>query len=308
MLDRPFDTIAQDLRSTFRPQREWVQRKGLLLLGAFFFSGIGAGGWLFSLYLDWNQGLLWSLGVVVVASGVAHLAFLGRPERFWRALSRPQTSWISRGIWGIGFFGLSAVLYLLMGADPWAEASILGRLWLVLSVAGAVWLLVYKGFVFAYCKGIPFWNTAVVPALFFATGLRGGASLVLLLAVAGPSGLELHPLEVAKLWLALSFGALLVFYLWATRESGVAARRSVQDLVRGRVSVAFYAGVIAVGLVLPLAWSAVGLYRAQPDSVWIVVALSSLVGDLYVTYAVAKAGICRPLAGDFRVPARTPAR
>lgn len=306
MLDRPFDTITQDLRSTFRPQREWAQRKGLLLMAAFFFSGIGAGGWLFSLFLHWWQGLVWSLGTVVVASGAAHMAFLGHPERFWRAFRQPNTSWISRGIVGLTLFAITGVLYLLAGAPAWGQASFLGRAFLALTVVGAIWLLVYKGFVFACAKGIPFWNTAMLPALFFVTGLRGGAALVLLLAVAGSGGLDLRPLEIAKMWVAVSFGGLLLFYLWATSESGVAARRSVQELVRGRVSLAFYGGVLAVGLVLPLAWGAVGLLRPQPEWAWVVVSLSSLIGDLYVTYAIAKAGVYRPLAGDFRVSPKAP--
>ncbi|MBI2917764.1 MAG: polysulfide reductase NrfD [Chloroflexi bacterium] len=308
MLDRPFDYIGQDLRSTFRPQREWAQRRGLLLIAAFFFSGIGAGGWLFSLFLSWPTGLVWSLATVVVASGAAHLAFLGRPERSWRVLLRPQTSWISRGVLGIVFFAVSGVLYLLTGAPAWADAGPGGRLLLTLSAFGAVWLLVYKGFVFAYAKGIPFWNTAMLPALFFVTGLRGGSALVLLLAVVAPEGPDLYPLEIAKLWVAVSFGALLAFYLWATSESCVAARRSVRELLGGRVSVAFYLGVLAVGLLLPLAWGAVGLFRAQPEWAWAVVSFSSLIGDFYATYAVSKAGVYRPLAGDFRVAPKTSQR
>ncbi len=42
------DVRRTDLRSEYRPQREWVDGRGLLIVIAHFFSGIGAGAWLFS--------------------------------------------------------------------------------------------------------------------------------------------------------------------------------------------------------------------------------------------------------------------
>ncbi len=52
---------------------------------------------------------------MAVVSGLAHLAFLGRPERFWK-MWRAKNSWIARG-----FIGLS--LFMIGGSDDffWAE-------------------------------------------------------------------------------------------------------------------------------------------------------------------------------------------
>ena len=82
-------------------------------------------------------------------SGVAHLLFLGRFERFWRMLKRPHRSWISRGIWGIGIFGVGAV-GTLVGPPAWQGAMIAA------SLVGCAVILLYEGFVYAASRAIPF--------------------------------------------------------------------------------------------------------------------------------------------------------
>ena len=82
----PFDTIHEDVRSVFRPQREWINRQGLILVAAHFLSGIGDGAWIMSWLLKSSPGLL--LGFLAVGlSGIAHFFFLGTPLRFWRMIT-----------------------------------------------------------------------------------------------------------------------------------------------------------------------------------------------------------------------------
>jgi hypothetical protein len=66
----------------------------LLILGHFL-SGVGAGTWLFSLWLGYRPGLVLAVGAMAAAA-LAHLFFLGHPERFWR-MFHARTSWIARG-------------------------------------------------------------------------------------------------------------------------------------------------------------------------------------------------------------------
>src|SRR3990172_7389619 len=79
----------------FRVQREW----SWLILFAFFLGGMGAGLFLISYFIGFNIGLVVGLLIVAVGKNTAHLLFLGRPERFWRAFTQPFISWISRGIY-----------------------------------------------------------------------------------------------------------------------------------------------------------------------------------------------------------------
>lgn len=79
-------------------QREW----GWLVISYLFLGGAGAGLFLISLYID--HAWAGALGLLVVIFGTLLLFLdLGRPERFWRAFFRPQSSWISRGCFFITF-------------------------------------------------------------------------------------------------------------------------------------------------------------------------------------------------------------
>src|SRR5574342_1417332 len=145
--------LRRDLAQVYRPQREWIEGSGVLLVVAHFFSGIGAGAWLLSACFDVPQGLWLGLVLVGVFSGLAHLAFLGRPERFWRIVRRPHASWISRGIWSIGVFLASGGAYVLLDLPSTGRSLLLG-----VSLAGAVGVLLYEGFVYASSVAIPFWR------------------------------------------------------------------------------------------------------------------------------------------------------
>jgi len=65
---------------------------------AFFCGGLGAGVFLISLATGQRLGMIVGYLIVVLGKNGAHLLYLGRPERFWRAAMRPDRSWIARGI------------------------------------------------------------------------------------------------------------------------------------------------------------------------------------------------------------------
>ncbi|MBI2304593.1 MAG: polysulfide reductase NrfD [Chloroflexi bacterium] len=290
----PFQEITNDMRATFRVQREWAQRRGLLLLLAYFFTGAGAGTWLFSWYFVFPSGLVLAF-IIAAAGGVAHLLFLGRPQRFWRIVVRVQSSWVSRGLVGMGIFMAGALLYM---AALWTqgEGTLLGQGALVVSILGAIWLLAYKGLVWAVCKAIPFWNTALLPILYITYGLRGGAAVLLVSLPFLGFGTALEPLELIKLWIAVSSAALILFYLAVMSSSEVTARMSVSQLMGGPVSLAFYLGVVLFGLVIPIGIGLLGNFFPLAVPLLVLVGLSSLVGDFYTTYCVARVGVYRPLA------------
>lgn len=298
--ENPFDKLPEDLRATLRPQREWVAGRGVFLLLGHFLSGAGAGAWLFSVYFGLPAGMFLSL-MVVALGGVAHLLFLGRMERAWRIVRRPHSSWISRGLLSMALFLASGGLYLLLEQSGTAATG-LGRVLLGLSLVGMAGILVYKGFVYAVSRAIPFWNTPLLPPLYIAYGVRGGAAILLMAAALGVGGVELRPLELIKLWVVVSSAVLVLIYLAGMSSSGVAARRSVAELLGGRASLAFYGGVVALGLAVPIGLGLFSYYGSVSMAVLGLVGLSSLIGDFYVKYCVARAGIYLPLSGEF--PAR----
>lgn len=282
-----YDQLLQDLGATFRPQRHWVEGRGLWLILGHFLSGVGAGTWLFAVWFGYRPGL--GLAVLAVAlSGAAHLAFLGRPARFWRMV-RARTSWIARGFVGLNLFLPAAVLHLLL------PGGAVGTLFLALSVLGAAIIIVYKGNVYAASKGVPFWNSPVLPILYATYAIRGGLALLLLAVPVLGGSLQAEGIGILELWVAVSAAVMLGFYLGVMRSTSLAASRSVGELTSGRAAAVFYFGTVGVGLVVPILIGAAGFAGPLPRAVLALVGGLSLAGDFFAKYAIAKAGIYVPL-------------
>ncbi len=152
----------------YQTQQEW----SWLLTASFFLEGVGAGLFILSLVLGLAAGAL--LGVVAVGLGALCLLLdLGHMERFWRAVSRPGTSWISRGIIIITLFLVLGVLWVApfyVTALPWGEGTRLGQVLGALAAVFAFGVMLYGGFVMAYSPAIAFWNTGNSP--FIARRIR----------------------------------------------------------------------------------------------------------------------------------------
>jgi len=285
--------VLADLSATFRPQRHWVEGRGLLLIVGHFLSGVGAGTWLFSLWLGYTPGLVIATATVA-AAGLAHLFFLGRPARFW-LMFRARTSWIARGFLGMNLFMAGAVLHLLL---PQGAA---GRFFLAVSIVGAAIIIVYKGNVYAASKGVPFWNSPVLPILYATYAVRGGLALLLVTLPLTGGPIDPHWVELLELWVAVSAAVMLGFYLGVMRQTTLAARRSVAELTVGRVAVAFYLGTVGIGLLVPIVVGVAGFAGPLPQTALGLIGALSLVGDFFAKYAIAKAGIYVPLMPAGRV-------
>lgn len=286
------DLRRQDLNSTYRPQREWIEGRGILIVIAHFFAGIGAGAWIFSILFDYRTGETMA-AVSIGLSGLAHLAFLGRWQRFLRILARPNSSWVSRGMWGTVLYGIGALGYML----PGVRDTLMGSISLGISLFGVALVLLCSGYVYSVSKAIPFWHTVLVPVLYIAYGLRGGIALLLVAAVFGGNSLDIDTMEAIKLWVLASTIVLILFYLIIANRSGGASSYSVHELVAGRISVAFYGGTIGIGILVPLAL-AIGREFGLAGMLTLgMIGFASLVGDFYIKYCVVKAGTYVPL-GD----------
>jgi formate-dependent nitrite reductase membrane component NrfD len=306
ILADPFDKIHEDLWNPIRPQREWIEKRGLLLILGHFFSGIGAGTWFISWLNDYIPGLVISILVVAIASGGTHLAFLGNPRRFWRMVTCPQTSWISRGLISMGvFIPFAAIHAWLKIFDLWGKSPLIDGVVFSLAFLGMAGIMAYKGFVYAVSRAIPFWNNPILPFLYIAYAVRGGAAVVLLaIAIAGTESIDIRFIELVKFWIVISTAILILFYLSVALNGGIAANRSTLELLFGRASLAFYLGLVLAGLVIPAALGIWGFFGELGRFILAVISISSLIGDFYVKYCINKAGIYIPIIGQFPSKAR----
>ena len=295
-----YEQMIQDLRVQLRPQREWGEGRGLFLVIGHFLNGIAGGAWLMSLVFDSLAGLTVAF-VLAALGGLAHLCFLGRPERFWRMVSRMKSAWISRGFLGLSLFLAGAFLYLvplLIPAAPWSAGSLIAQTGYVLAFVGMITLIGYMGFVYTASKAIPFWNSPLHPVLYIGHALRGGvAALLVVAAFSAPAGGAEQ--ELLWMWIAVTSTVAVLFAIemhGAFTSGNEAARGSVRTLLAGSMAVYFYIGTLAVGVAVP-AWLVFSGWHSllHARDFMALIGVASAVGDFFLKYSVIRAGTHLPL-------------
>jgi len=196
-----------------------------------------------------------TIGAPLVAFSTIFLVLdLGRPRGFVRAAFHPRTSWISRGVFILTAF---IVVGLVHQALVWAEApeNVLRGIGVVGGTL-AVMTMVYTGLLLGAARAIPFWSTPALPLLFLTSALSAGMmSVTLILSVYmvvedKVVAVESHLLKADIVLLLIE--AFVVFsYLYLVRAN-LAAKASVDSLLRGDLSAYFWMGFVVLGLLIPL--------------------------------------------------------
>lgn len=298
-VNRRYVQHLADLSSDYRPQREWGEGRGILMVIGHFLVGVAGGAWV--------MGALYgvtSAQVIAVALGVlgalAHLAFLGKPTRAFGMMRRVRTSWIARGFVGLSLFLIGGSAYLAMRGLG-LDAGALRPLSLVANLVGwvgALTIIGYMGFCYTASKAIPFWHSPLHPAIYIAYAARGGIAVLLLVAALVGANPER---ELLYLWVGVTAIVVLFFVLeiqGALAGGNVAARWSVRDMLAGRLALIFYLGTLVVGLVIPL--MLVGASDAYTPIVLALIGLASMAGDFFMKLSTVRAGVYLPLV----MPAR----
>ena len=159
-----YEQLIADLRSDYRPQREWGEGRGILMVIGHFLVGVAGGTWLMSSIYGVVAGLMVAY-LLAILGALAHLVFLGRPERAIKMMRRVRTSWISRGFVGLSLFlvggGIYLAITLLSLGGMWGVIALAGN---VVAAVGTVAIIGYMGFCYTASKGVPFWHSSLHPA------------------------------------------------------------------------------------------------------------------------------------------------
>jgi phenylacetyl-CoA:acceptor oxidoreductase subunit 1 len=146
---------------------------------------------------------------------------IGRKMRFWRALMRPQSSWMTREIYAVLIF------YPALLADLIWPGPIL-HLFVALS---ALLFLYCQARLLHAAKGIPAWRADLIPVMIMMTGLLEGAGL---LGIA--CGLAAWRFEVTTTFISTS-GAILTLInalIWQA-YFGYSKRNGIPPLARAEL-------------------------------------------------------------------------
>lgn len=257
---------------TLVQQHEWP----LLIALYLFLGGLGGGvvalGAVADLFLQKNDAeaerrpviFAGILGFLALTIGTIFLLLdLEQPFKAYLAVRNPR-SWITWGVIFITAYMGLVPLYLY----PYLRGRKVTAGWQRLTgiCAGVFGLLValYTGFLLASSKGVPFWNTPILPAVFVVSGLSTGAAALMLYLVTirqSPFANKLlHRLERWDLALILAeiLALSVLFGLGATGHN--AARESVRTLL---TSAGFVVGVPVAGLLIPVVLEFLSIRRSS---------------------------------------------
>lgn len=238
------------------------------------------------------------VGFIAIALGMLCLvADLTKPFDFWKILINYNlTSVMSLGVIALLFY--IPLVFVLMVASFGDKCSVCAKAadivkpfktalyWVVLVLALAI--CAYTGFLISALIRYPLINTAVLPALFVASGLSAGAAAVKLLAVTMMGESEesdaMHALHKAEYPL-MAAELFCLFMIFAAMVLGNAAQQAAAAaFTTGCWGQLFWWGVIGLGFVLPFVCSFVkGRAAMAAGATFAVVGMMCL--RLFILYA-----------------------
>jgi formate-dependent nitrite reductase membrane component NrfD len=283
----PSPLVGNSFRLGYRFQRYWDNSMAY----AFWSAEVGAGLFAVGCYLKLVPAMVVGLVLVATLKPYFHLAHMGVPAKSWRAILRPDRSWISRGALGIGVLVGAGALHVL-------DASLGGRLpatlgMLVAGVAAAAALLVmcYQGLAMASSESFALWATPLVPVASFLYSLTAGTFGAWLLG--GSAAEAAAPLPGLTAALLAGDLAVLAGLLALARRKSSGGAFSVGLLTGGEYATAFFGLVVLVGLVVPLALTTIA--PGRPGVVGLATT-ALLAGFLAFRLLVFKAAVFEPIA------------
>jgi formate-dependent nitrite reductase membrane component NrfD len=286
---RPYEFMVK-----YTPQREWIERRGIMLWLAFFFVELGAGTFIVSSIFSSLSGMFIGWFLCGVFGGGFHLLYLGHPFRFWRIIlsSGWKTSWISRGLIFVVLFLILGVIHLIL--VQWSS-PVPGLL--ITAGVFAFCTVVYVGFVMNYVNSIPLWNTPLLPVLYVILGIWGGLGVTLIaLLSTGATAIVGSVEEWSRIFL-VAFIFIVFVYLFSIRYQGTTGKASVRQIVTGKWAPLFWVMVVVLGMALPVgvafgSWI-VGL--TIPMVLLYLAVIFELLSDLALRYCILRCGLYAPL-------------
>jgi len=246
--------VGDSFQVGVRFQRYWDTS----MANAFFCGELGAGLFFVAWLFDFVPGMVAGMLITGIFKTYFHIAHMGVPMKSWRAISRPDRSWISRGLMAIVFylaFGTAHCLNLAFDLETaWGLGSAVGNLVQLLAACAALVVMTYQGFAMSHSTAISLWNTVLMPISSLTYALTGGAVLTLALGWYSLfAGLphERESLTNGIVLMLLIDAFVLISVLFSANKRSRGGKVSASLLLKGTYRQAFLFLVVGVGLVFP---------------------------------------------------------
>lgn len=197
--------------------------------------------------------------VCLAIGGCVSVLHMGHPERALHLLGN-LGSGLSKELFAVAVMGIVAIVYLVLARKDYPGASkvfgvIGGIIGIVLSpIAGASYLIAAR----------PAWDSVALPLMYLGAGLALGftlmAALVLLKGKASEEGG--FALKLALAGVIIMAVTTIAYVIWIAIAPYQAPSRSIERLLSGDLALMFWAGVVVVGIVVPVALTVLACVKA----------------------------------------------
>lgn len=274
---------------------------GLEIVLYLFLAGLGAGAYATSVVLAHRKQPVpktlraaRSLAPAVVAVGLVLLmidakAGFQNPARFFYLITNLQ----SVMVWGViilGVFMVISIIGLVLDFMKKKVPLALEICGLLASLATAA----YTGVLLGVVETFPLWHTPILPVLFVVSAAATGLAATLLLGNCFSDERAMVQPELSRTRVALpAVEIVLVLLLLTTTQGAEAGVLSAGQLIGGSYAVAFWLGLVIIGLVVPLAANALNLLKKgkAPHALELVAELCVLIGGFLLRYLVVFAAV-----------------
>jgi formate-dependent nitrite reductase membrane component NrfD len=269
-------------------QTAWIRGKGALLFSGLFLVEFGAGIFLASSMVHslWGQTAGWLISGAL--GGACHLLFLGRPFRIYKAIRRPGSSWISRGLFIISLYQLFAFIHLVLS---FLSAPVT---WVMIVANGmAAATILYGGYEIADVKSILTWNSSFLPIQMLARSFFTGLAIVL--AINLLLGLDSPGINMRQ-WLLVALIINICLFVLALASLGFEEGKeklSLSMMIGGSLKWIVWPWVIGGGMIIPLVVTAYGFavgVRELGIVILLLAAILQVLGDLFLRYSLIRSG------------------
>jgi len=279
-----------------------------------FLAGLGGGIMIVSAVADlfFGTGNLFLpasfAATVLLAIGASLLVFeLGRPFQFHRVFS------LQKAIMTVGAYMLSLLIAVsfaygtfLFSFLPWHAIEGLRQVVAAIGLLLGVGVVVYTGVLPASMKSRPFWHGPALPVLFMVSAISNGIAVQYLLVHVLSSGSDVVVAEglltAANIVLLVVELIVLFIYVLTMRASAAPpAAQAANAWLKGRQKLAFWVGLVVIGLIAPLVLYAVGI-----NITWILASAGVLIGGIVLRFLIVYSGDRRLLPGEAEFLAKLP--
>lgn len=221
-----------------------------------------------------------SLAICIVAA-LCLVFDMARPDAILGLIFNPNVSVVSIGAYGLGLcIALNAALAIIW-LSHFRPNIMLCRIVSALAIVAACVVMSYTGLLLGIIPHAAFWQSPLIVVLFVLSSLSCGIALVVLAMMAFRL---LAPFWNAARTVLLVDGVLigvelivLTVFIASSQQS---APEAVETLVTGDLAALFWTGLVAMGLVVPLAMELASRWKVGLDVHPCIPAVLVLIGGL----------------------------